>query len=150
LAAYRPALGFRLRGGRFFERMRMLSMTSEIAVVQVLIPGPSASRSKMQKKGWKCWAKRVLGVKSPANSGYDWEGDFLAVGQCAEMRVGDVVLHVDDSGNSGVGLVQPDGTIEWEETCHGKWASALAAPARRLLALAPEQRIGQPAAAKIG
>lgn len=116
---------------------------SESTSVRVSIPGPYGSRSKMQRKGWKCWAKRIAHVNDPANSGYDWEGEFLAVGTVAELTAGDIVLHVDESSSSAVGVVMPDGGIEWLRSTHGKWASDLAATARKALAMETKDRLAE-------
>lgn len=100
----------------------------------------------MQKKGWKCWAKVLSRVKEPANSGFDWEGEFANVGETREMEAGEVLLHVDDSSSHGIGVVIPGsaagkGRIVWLETTSGKWASSLARGARKLLALTPDERV---------
>ena len=80
----------------------------------VTIPGPSASRSKMQKKGWKCWAK-VVGIipsmipilrntrchpsrrnddtnKPPSMAGFYILGSF-ALGVAVGLVVGSVLAH---------------------------------------------------------
>jgi hypothetical protein len=115
--------------------------------VQVFIPGPSASRSKVQKKGYKCWCKKLTSVKSPARTGYDYEGEFLGVEKTVELNVGDVILHIDESGSNGIGIIVPvpDNSdyrpIVWVTSTSGSWAGALAGVARDYLAMSPEDRV---------
>jgi|GEM_PF-6106214 len=119
-------------------------------LVTVKIPGPSASRSKMQKKGWKCWCKNLAEVATPANNGYAYLGEFVSVDAVAELAVGDVLLHVDESSNSGIGVVQPDGEVSWEKvTNDAKWVGPLAATARKLLAMTPAERVRPKAGAAV-
>lgn len=119
-----------------------------MSIVTVMVPGPSGSRSKMQKKGWKCWAKVLSDVKEPANTGYDYEGELLSVGSRHEVELGSVILHIDQSSNNGVGVVMPKagaedrGVIKWRKTtCAARWAGDLARDARRLLKMTPEERV---------
>lgn len=111
----------------------------------VTIPGASASRSKMQKKGWKCWAKNLTNVNSPARNGYDYDGEFMATGDDVELEIGDVILHVDDSRCSSIGVVVQNrvgrGIIIWVADADDKWAGPLAKPARHLLGLTREERV---------
>ncbi len=114
-----------------------------------LIPSESASRSKMAKKGWKCWAKILSSVATPANNGYAFEGQFVGVGTKLEVDSGDVLLHVDQSSNAGVAVIVPkeggeNGYIWWSETASSdgqKWCASLGREARKLLAMTVEERI---------
>ena len=117
-------------------------------VVRVSVPSESASRSKMQKKGWKCWCKNVSSIDTPANSGFAWQGEFVTTGATIELTPGDVLLHVDQSSSTGIGIVLPSGGIFWAETTGAdKWSGVLAKPARRWLAMPTKERI---VAAQIG
>jgi hypothetical protein len=113
--------------------------------IAIKIPGAAASHSKMQRKGWKCWAKVLTNVKTPANTGYDYEGSWITLGAVAELELGDVVLHVDDSSDAGVGVLiigsKGTGYIHWMRTTQGKWAGALAATARKLLSMPVQDRV---------
>lgn len=115
--------------------------------ILVTIPGPSASSSKMSKKGWKCWAKTLRSIANPAKNGYDYDGEFAEVGVAAEMEIGSLVVHVDDSASNGIGVVMPNsagkGIIVWIST--GTLPS-MAAKGRKYLAMKPEERVA--AAAK--
>lgn len=122
--------------------------TQATATVLVSIPGPVASSSKMAKKGWKCWAKRLTSVATPANDGYAFEGEFVTIEAKVECRLGDVILHVDQSDSAAVGvvMVNRNGTpiIKWIETASPdgrKWCGTLAAPARRLLDMDSDARV---------
>ncbi len=121
---------------------------SSSEVVTVRIPGPTASRSKMQKKGWKCWAKWLSSVATPANDGYAYEGEFTQIEAHVEAAVGDVLLHVDQSDCAAVGVVMLNsrgtGFIRWVDRANSdgrKWCGPLAKTARKMLAMSPEERI---------
>lgn len=125
-------------------------MSDSTKSVEVRIPGPSASTSKMAKKDWKCWAKVVEELTQPKpgqpTTAENYVGTRLSYG-VTPLPVGAVVLHYDDSSEHGVGVVTADGEIEWEETCHGEgWPVALRAATKRLLAAAP---ITEPAQATV-
>lgn len=114
--------------------------------VAVKIPGPMASRSKMARKGWKCWAKRLSSVAKPASDGYAYEGEFIGVGTTIETEAGDVILHVDQSGSAGIGVVcvrACEGFISWLDTADASgrnWCGALGATTRKLLAMSADER----------
>lgn len=117
-------------------------------MITITIPSESASRSKMQKKGWKCWAKWLSHVNSPANDGYAYEGEFTTVGTTVEAEVGDVLLHVDQSSSAGIGVLMlnksGESFFKWIETAPSdgrKWCGPLAASSRRLLGMSREERI---------
>ena len=125
---------------------------SEPTTVTVLVPGASASSSKMSKKGWKCWAKWLSSVDSPAKDGYAYHGEFASVGSRVECELGDVLLHVDQSSNSGIGVVMTNSAgkafFRWvDATSDAKWAGSLAKAARRLLKMTRQERIAAEAAA---
>lgn len=114
----------------------------------VSIPDASASRSKMQKKGWKCWAKWLTNVATPANDGYAYEGEFTSPGSQVECEIGDVLLHVDQSSSAGVGVVMQNKSgkafIKWIASADSesrKWCGPLAKPSRQLLAMSQDERI---------
>ena len=121
---------------------------SEPTTVTVLVPGASASSSKMSKKGWKCWAKWLSSVDSPAKDGYAYHGEFASVGSRVECELGDVLLHVDQSSNSGIGVVMTNSAgkafFRWvDATSDAKWAGSLAKAARRLLKMTRQERIAR-------
>lgn len=116
--------------------------------VLVKIPGASASSSKMSKKGWKCWAKWLSSVATPANDGYAYEGEFTTPGSEVEAEFGDVLLHVDQSNSADLGIVMPSSSgqafIRWiaDASSEGrKWCGPLAKPARTLLAMSTQERL---------
>lgn len=116
--------------------------------ITVSIPDATASRSKMQKKGWKCWAKILSSVANPANDGYAYDGEFTSVGATIEAEVGAVILHVDQSGAARVGVVMVNkagkGFIKWVETATSdgrKWCGTLGRPSRTLLNMPTEERV---------
>lgn len=124
---------------------------SIVTTVTVSIPGTTASRSKAQKKGWKCWCKNLTKVATPANNGFAYEGEFVSVGSTAELTTGDVLLHVDDASSKSIGVVMRGslgaGFIHWmASTSDDKWAGSIAKPARTLLAMDTEDRIRHVAA----
>lgn len=107
----------------------------------------------MQKKGWKCWAKWLSDVATPANDGYAYSGEFTAPGTDVECEVGDVLLHVDQGGSAdlGVAMVNSQGKafIKYLASASSearKWCGPLAKPARQLLAMTVEARIKHVAA----
>ena len=121
-------------------------------LMTVAIPDASASRSKMSKKGWKCWAKELTHVNSPANTGYDFDGEFCGVGSSRECEAGTVILHVDQSGSADLGVVYPNmsgnGRIRWVASADSdgrKWCGPLGKPARRLLCMTPAERVAEAA-----
>jgi hypothetical protein len=124
-----------------------------MSIVQINVPGPSASRSKMQKKGWKCWAKLITSIAEPAKDGYSWAGEFLTVGAMAECENGSLLLHVDDSSSHGVGVIvqtkSGKSRIVWMAGTSSRWATALARTARTLLAMTCEERIRAAAKARL-
>lgn len=127
-----------------------------MTTIQVFVPSEAASRSKMQKKGWKCWAKLLSGVASPANDGYAFSGDWLTCGCDAECSPGDVILHIDQSSSAGVGVVYPDsagkGCIRWLKTANSdgrKWCASLGKVAREWLAKSAGDRLIKVAELKI-
>jgi len=102
----------------------------------------------MSKKGWKCWAKWLTSVASPANDGYAFEGEFTEVGATVEAHVGDVLLHVDQSSSADVFVCmqnQKGAGFRFLIASAGsdgrKWCGPLAGPARRLLDMSVEARI---------
>lgn len=109
------------------------------------IPGSNASKSKMQKKGWKCWAKTVTHVGDQPKNGFDFEGQFFNVGAKADIEPGTLLLHHDDSHCTALGIVVPNsvggGRIAWMESESSNWANILGGHASRLLKLTPEERI---------
>lgn len=114
----------------------------------VTIAGPSASRSKMQKKGWKCWAKWLTSVATPANSGFAYEGEFTDTDTTVEAAVGDVLLHVDQSAYARIGVVMVNkagnGLVHYVAGANSdgrKWCGPLARYARGLLAMEVEERV---------
>lgn len=117
--------------------------------VLVTIPGPSASSSKMQRKGWKCWAKVLSSVADPANNGYAYDGEFLSVGSNVELEVGDVILHVDQSSSATIGVVMVNkagkGILKWigegASSDGRRWCGPLGRPARKLLSMDQPERI---------
>lgn len=118
------------------------------STVCVTIPEASASRSKMAKKGWKCWAKVLSHVGTPANDGYAYEGTFVSPGTTIEARPGDVILHVDQSDTADimVAMVNAGGkgflwSIDSADSEGRKWCGPLGRPARKLLAMPVEERI---------
>jgi hypothetical protein len=118
--------------------------------VLVKIPGPSASSSKMAKKGWKCWAKWLTDVATPANDGYAYQGEFTPPGDSVEAELGDVLLHVDQSATSDLGVVMPntkgEAWIRWvaDASSEGRrWCGPLAKPARRLLGMSAAERMAE-------
>ena len=122
--------------------------TQSPPTVLVSIPGPKASSSKMKSKGWKCWAKRLTSVATPANAGYAFEGEFVTCDAKVECTIGDVILHVDQSDCAAIGVVLVNlagkSLIKWIETARPagrQWCGTLAAPARRLLDLDRDARV---------
>lgn len=114
----------------------------------VTIAGPSARRSKMQKKGWKCWAKWLTSVATPANSGFAYEGEFTDTDTTVEAAVGDVLLHVDQSAYARIGVVMVnrsgEGYVRYIASANSdgrKWCGPLARHARSLLAMETEERV---------
>lgn len=121
--------------------------------VLVKIPGATASSSKMSKKGWKCWAKIVTAVASPANDGYAFSGEFVSTGTTIEARTGDVLLHVDQSDSAGIAIIAKnrigEGTIRWIATASSDgraWCATLGREARELLAMSRAERLAVAAA----
>lgn len=121
-------------------------MTTQL--INVEIPGPSASTSKMSRKGWKCWGKRLTHVRTPANDGYAFEGEFVGISSTMELTVGDVILHVDQSSSATLGVVMVNrlgkGFIKWVADADSdgrKWCGPLARPARRWLDMDVEDRV---------
>ncbi len=121
-------------------------MTTQITTVK--IAGPSASRSKMQSKGWKCWAKWLTSVASPANDGFAYEGEFADTDATVEASVGDVLLRVDQSSVAKIGVVMVnrlgEGYVRYVAEANSdarKWCGPLARHARKLLAMPVEDRI---------
>ncbi len=119
-------------------------------MITVNIPSESASRSKMQKKGWKCWAKILTSVKSPANDGFAFEGQFVTAGTTVEVEPGDVILHCDQSASADIGVAYAQsngkGAIRWLKSADSegrKWCATLGQTARKLLALAADERLKQ-------
>lgn len=117
-------------------------------MITVTIPSESASRSKMQRKGWKCWAKWLSNIKTPANDGYAFEGEFTSPGTTVEAEVGDVLLHVDQSSGADLMVLMVNRTgksflksVADANSEGRKWCGPLAAPARRLLDMDREARI---------
>ena len=130
--------------------MRRGSENTTTQLINVEIPGPSASSSKMSKKGWKCWGKQLINVKSPANDGYAYEGEFVGISSTMELPVGDVILHVDQSSSANIGVVMVNrlgqGFIEWvadASSAGRKWCGLLAGPARRWINMTVEDRVRQ-------
>lgn len=122
-------------------------------LVTIAIPAESASRSKMQKKGWKCWAKWLSSVASPANDGYAYEGEFTTPGSTVEAQLGDVLLHVDQSSDAGIAVLmlnrKGEPYLKWMASAPSdgrKWCGPLASPARSLLAMTRDERIRHAAA----
>ncbi|MBX9681860.1 MAG: hypothetical protein K2X38_24140 [Gemmataceae bacterium] len=116
------------------------------STVSVSIPGATASRSKMQKKGWKCWAKWITKVASPARDGYSYDGEFTEVDGTVECQVGDVLLHVDGSHAATIRVVviNSEGKgrlISVAVADSTKWAGTLGGPARKVLAMDAEERV---------
>lgn len=116
--------------------------------VLVKIPAPAASPSKMQKKGWKCWAKWLSKVKTPANDGYAYEGEFTEPGSSVEAEFGDVLLHLDQGNSADVGIVMRNSKDEaffhWIASASSdgrKWCGPLAKPARAVLAMSTPERL---------
>jgi hypothetical protein len=114
----------------------------------ISIPGAAASRSKMQKKGWKCWAKWLSEVATPANDGYAYSGEFTTPGSDVECDIGGVLLHVDQGGTAALGVAMLNSKGEpffkWIADASSearKWCGPLAKPARQLLAMNVDERI---------
>ena len=117
-----------------------------MSTITVKIPGGLSSSSKMSKKGWKCWAKILTSVDTPAKSGFSFHGEFASIGATVECNLGDVLLHVDDSSSSGIAVVMAnakgEGWLSWQDsTSDGKWAGVLAKTAREFLAIDPDERV---------
>lgn len=116
--------------------------------VLVKVPAASASSSKMAKKGWKCWAKWITSVNTPAHDGYAYQGEFATVGSDVEVEPGDVLLHVDQSSSAGVGVVvvnsKGEGFVNWMASADSDgraWCGPLAKMARKLCEMTPAERI---------
>jgi hypothetical protein len=83
-------------------------------LVSVFIPAASVSPKQMENNGWKCWAKYVTRFDYSINGPFAYQGPNLPVGRKVNLPVHAVVLHVDQSSNIGIGLVDETGEIEWE------------------------------------
>jgi hypothetical protein len=128
-------------------------MSDSTTTVNVAIPDASASRSKMGKKGWKCWAKQLTAVDTPANNGYAYHGEFVPIGTTMELTPGDVILHVDQSNTADMGVVLVNaahkGVIKWLASADSdgrRWCAPLAKTARNLLGMTTDERIRHVAA----
>lgn len=126
------------------EMKRETTMTT----VQINVPGHSASQSKMQKKGWKCWAKKIDSVDEKVKDGYSYHGDFIATGSTVELDVGDIFVHVDQSSTADLYVVcvnrHGDGFIKQIDSVNcGSWAVSLANTAREWMKMSVEERISK-------
>jgi len=79
---------------------------------------------------WKAWAKHLTGVDTSKSNGYAFEGNWLHLGEKAELEVGSYILwyHVEGSHkyrrpNVSVLQVQADGSLQSViETAGWSWA----------------------------
>lgn len=83
-------------------------------LVSVHVPAASVSKAELAKRKQRCWAKLVTRFDYSVSGGRAYEGPLLPVGRKVNLPVNSVVLHVDESSNIGIGLVDDTGEIVWE------------------------------------
>ncbi len=91
----------------------------------------------------KNWAKIIYSVDSNKNSGWAYEGEFIATGGIQDVPAGSVLLVYGERGSRGnpqisasVFTVNPDGTLSLEAEAKGKaWARTLRDPVEHCLGI---------------
>lgn len=88
-------------------------------LVSVTVPPASVSKEELKKNNQKCWAKWITRFDYSVNGVHAYEGVLLPVGRKVNLPVNSVVLHVDESSDIGIGLVDETGEIAWEAVTSG-------------------------------
>src|SRR5271157_2671517 len=120
--------------------------------MSVIITVPTG-RGKLSRSA-KPWAKTVTSVAKNAQSGRDWDGEWLTQGQDAEVDLGDMIV-VSDLDGEGASLYVAAEIVRWCDVGPkieaeffrmkydgGKrWAAEMSVEARKLLAMDVEERL---------
>lgn len=118
--------------------------------VNVSIPPSKSTPSQLARKNKTCWCREIEDVATPATTGHAFTGKFRSPGMIFNIRLGAVLIHVDESDFAKLGIVvvnsKGTGIIRWIDHCPATaWVGSFAARCRSLCQMSTDDRIREAA-----